>query len=286
MLLGAKPILVDVEPDTCNLDPRLLERAITPRTRTIMPVALSGNRATWTRSTRSRPGTGSPSSRTPRRALVRLTRGARAARSRLSGARASSRRSHSAATATAAPSSPTTPPSLRRSGRSATTGRRAAITTRGSGSTAGSTRVQCAVLLAKLERFDWEVEQRQVVARRYDSMLAGLEPAGPHAPGPSGPAERVRPVHGALRRPVIERRLKAASIPTAVHYPVSLHQQPAYGHLFPGARFPVSEALAREVLSLPMHPYLGEPAQRRIADALRAQRFSAPPSSSPSASRT
>jgi UDP-2-acetamido-2-deoxy-ribo-hexuluronate aminotransferase len=68
----------------------------------------------------------------------------------------------------------------------------------------------------------------------------------------------------------MEQRLKAAGIPTAVHYPVSLHQQPAYAHFFPGASFPVSEALAREVLSLPMHPYLDEATQRRIVDAVRA----------------
>ena len=54
-----------------------------------------------------------------------------------------------------------------------------------------------------------------------------------------------------------------------MHYPVSLHHQPAYAHLFPGASFPVSETLAREVLSLPMHPYLDEATQRRIADAVR-----------------
>ena len=68
----------------------------------------------------------------------------------------------------------------------------------------------------------------------------------------------------------MEQRLKAAGIPTAVHYPVSLHQQPAYAHFFPGATFPVSETLAREVLSLPMHPYLDEATQRQIVDAVRS----------------
>ena len=46
-------------------------------------------------------------------------------------------------------------------------------------------------------------------------------------------------------------------------------EQPAYAHFFPNASFPVSEALAREVLSLPMHPYLDEATQRRIVDAVR-----------------
>ena len=130
--------------------------------------------------------------------------------------------------------------------------------------------IQCAVLLAKLERFDWEIEQRQVIAKRYDTMLAGLEPAVRTLPIRADRTSAY--AQYTMRcgdRTAMEQKLKAAGIPTAVHYPVSLHQQPAYAHFFPGASFPVSEALAREVLSLPMHPYLDEATQRRIVDAVR-----------------
>jgi UDP-2-acetamido-2-deoxy-ribo-hexuluronate aminotransferase len=67
----------------------------------------------------------------------------------------------------------------------------------------------------------------------------------------------------------LERALKAEGIPTAIHYPKSLHQQPAYSAGWEGASFPVSERLAREVISLPMHPYLDAATQDRIAAAVR-----------------
>jgi dTDP-4-amino-4,6-dideoxygalactose transaminase len=71
-------------------------------------------------------------------------------------------------------------------------------------------------------------------------------------------------------RDAVAARLKEAGVPTAVYYAKPLHQQTAYRHYpIAGNGLPVSEKLAAEVLSLPMHPYLAEPTQRRIADALR-----------------
>jgi UDP-2-acetamido-2-deoxy-ribo-hexuluronate aminotransferase len=69
-------------------------------------------------------------------------------------------------------------------------------------------------------------------------------------------------------RPRIEQTLKAKGIPTAVHYPQSLHQQPAYKRWYEGQSFPVAEKLAREVISLPMSADLKEADQDRIAAAL------------------
>jgi dTDP-4-amino-4,6-dideoxygalactose transaminase len=72
------------------------------------------------------------------------------------------------------------------------------------------------------------------------------------------------------RRDELASRLTQQGIPTAVHYPKPLHRQTAYRH-FPvaGNGLPVSEALASEVISLPMHPYLEPDVQDRIADAVR-----------------
>jgi UDP-2-acetamido-2-deoxy-ribo-hexuluronate aminotransferase len=64
--------------------------------------------------------------------------------------------------------------------------------------------------------------------------------------------------------------MKALGIPTAVHYPLPLHLQPVFEHLGQGeGRFPVSEAAARRVISLPMHPYLTEADQVRVVQAVR-----------------
>ena len=64
--------------------------------------------------------------------------------------------------------------------------------------------------------------------------------------------------------------MKRQGIPTAVHYPLSLHQQPAYAAAQAGRSYPVSELLAKEVISLPMHADLDETTQQRIVAAVRA----------------
>jgi dTDP-4-amino-4,6-dideoxygalactose transaminase len=73
------------------------------------------------------------------------------------------------------------------------------------------------------------------------------------------------------RRDAVARNLKSKGIPTAVYYPKPLHQQTAYRH-FPtaGNGLPVSDRIAREVISLPMHPYLEPPVQEFIIAACRA----------------
>jgi UDP-2-acetamido-2-deoxy-ribo-hexuluronate aminotransferase len=271
VLLGAKPVLVDVQPDTCNLDPALLERAITPRTRAIMPVALYGQPADMDEI----------NAIAAKRGIAVIEDAAQSF-----GASYKARKSCALSTVGCTSFFPSKPLGCYGDGGAVFTDddvlARAfrEIRHHGQAGRYHHTRlgingrldtIQCAVLLAKLERFDWEVGQRQVVARRYDMMLEGL-----------APAVRTLPVRADRRsvyaqytvrcadRTSIEQKLKAAGIPTAVHYPVGVHQQPAYAHAFPGARFPVSETLAREVLSLPMHPYLDEPTQRQIGDAIRA----------------
>jgi UDP-2-acetamido-2-deoxy-ribo-hexuluronate aminotransferase len=70
-------------------------------------------------------------------------------------------------------------------------------------------------------------------------------------------------------RAKFEQDMKARGIPTAVHYPLPVHQQPAYAAGCAGQSFPVSERLAREVISLPMHADLDESTQQRIVAAVR-----------------
>ena len=270
VLLGAKPVLVDVQPDTCNLDPRLLERAITPRTRAIMPVALYGQPADMDEI----------NAIAAKRGIAVIEDAAQSF-----GASYKGRKSGALSTIGCTSFFPSKPLGCYGDGGAVFTDDDALaqafreIRHHGQAGRYHHTRlgingrldtIQCAILLAKLERFDWEVGERQVVAKRYDALLDGLAPALKTLPVRADRTSvyaqyTVRCAH----RPAMEQKLKAAGIPTAVHYPVSLHQQPAYAQLFPEASFPVSEALAREVLSLPMHPYLDAPTQRRITDAVR-----------------
>jgi UDP-2-acetamido-2-deoxy-ribo-hexuluronate aminotransferase len=139
--------------------------------------------------------------------------------------------------------------------------------------------LQAAVLLAKLEIFDDEVEARMRIGARYSEMIASAFNDQPD------PARRVTTPLLApgctsvyaqytievANREKVEQSLKAQGIPTAVHYPVPLHLQPVFADLGLGTgAFPVAEAAGRRVLSLPMHPYLTEDQQARIVQALRA----------------
>ena len=271
VLLGAKPVLVDVQPDTCNLDPRLLERATTPHTRAIMPVALYGQPADMDEI----------NAVAARHGIAVVEDAAQSF-----GASYKGRKSGALSTIGCTSFFPSKPLGCYGDGGAVFTDDDALaqgfreIRHHGQAGRYHHTRlgingrldtIQCAVLLAKLERFDWEVGERQVIARRYDALLDGLTPAVRTFPSRADRASvYAQYTVRVADRAAMEQKLKAAGIPTAVHYPVSLHQQPAYAHLFPGASFPVSEALAREVLSLPMHPYLDQPTQRRITDAVRA----------------
>jgi UDP-2-acetamido-2-deoxy-ribo-hexuluronate aminotransferase len=127
--------------------------------------------------------------------------------------------------------------------------------------------LQCAVLLAKLTRFDWELERRVALARRYDKLLGRLRPVRVKPDRTSAFAQYTL---RSAERSRIQDALKAKGIPTAVHYPLSLHQQPAYAAQYRGLSFPVAETLAREVISLPMSADLREADQDLISTVLSA----------------
>jgi UDP-2-acetamido-2-deoxy-ribo-hexuluronate aminotransferase len=130
--------------------------------------------------------------------------------------------------------------------------------------------LQAAILLAKLDRFPEEVEARDRIGRRYTEAFARACPAvmtpyiEPH--NTSVYAQYTLQVNG--REEFIER-LKASGVPTAIHYPVPLHLQPAFGYLdVKKSDLPVSERAAERVVSLPMHPYLETGVQDEIIRAV------------------
>jgi dTDP-4-amino-4,6-dideoxygalactose transaminase len=129
--------------------------------------------------------------------------------------------------------------------------------------------IQAAVLIEKLKIFPEESDARDRIARRYNAELAGVVTV------PRVRADRtsvwaqytIRLPAG--RRAAFASALRVQGIPSAVYYPLPVHTQEAYRR-FPVAEggLPVSEQLAAEVISLPMHPYLDEPTQDRIVAAV------------------
>jgi dTDP-4-amino-4,6-dideoxygalactose transaminase len=128
--------------------------------------------------------------------------------------------------------------------------------------------IQAAVLLAKLDIFADEIEKRQAVAARYAEGLAGI--ATPPAVIDGAVSAWAQYTIRVQDRNAVAATLKEKGVPTAVYYPVALSDQPAYAH-YPraGNGTPVSQALAHDVLSLPMHPYLDAATQDRILTALK-----------------
>ena len=129
--------------------------------------------------------------------------------------------------------------------------------------------MQAAVLLEKLKIFPDEIAARNAAAERYGNALGNVAvvPRVPEGRTSVWAQYTIRVEPG--RRAELADALKAEGIPTAIYYPKPLHRQGAYER-FPYADggLPVSDQLAEEVISLPMHAYLDEPTQDRIIDAV------------------
>ncbi|HLB06890.1 MAG TPA: DegT/DnrJ/EryC1/StrS aminotransferase family protein [Alphaproteobacteria bacterium] len=129
--------------------------------------------------------------------------------------------------------------------------------------------LQAAILLAKLEIFEEEIAARNRVAARYNEPLSACVRVPRLMPERTSVWAQYTVRIGGGKRDQVARALSLAGVPSAIYYPTPLHRQPAYRD-YPALETPVSERLAREVLSLPMHPYLDEATQGIIIDAFRA----------------
>jgi dTDP-4-amino-4,6-dideoxygalactose transaminase len=131
--------------------------------------------------------------------------------------------------------------------------------------------MQAAVLLAKLEVFEWEIARRDEIARIYDAALADVLETPVRVPD-SVSAWAVYSVllPDEATREKAKAALQAAGIGHAVYYPRALHQQPAYASCHDGVPLPVAEGLGRRILALPIHPDLSDAQAARVASVLRA----------------
>ena len=270
-LVGATPVFVDVEPDTCNMDVSLVAAAVTERTRAIMPVSLYGQTADMAELNDLAAGHGN---------IAVIEDAAQSFGATYRGAR-SCNVSRIGCTSFF-PSKPlgcygdggaiftddaelaTAMRQIRIHGQE----RRYYHTRVGVGGRMDT--IQAAVILAKLERFEWEVDQRIAIGQRYMDMVAGLN----WVQLPVVRADRTC-VWAQFTLQVADREavvaaLRAQGIPTAVHYPIPLHLQPAYRELCRiSGTLQHAETVANRVFSLPMHPYLDEATQRTIVAALQ-----------------
>ncbi len=284
-LLGAKPVYVDIDPRTYNVDPALIEAAITSRTKAIIPVSLYGQCADFDAINAIAAKHGIPVIEDAAQSF---------------GATYKGRKSCNLSTVACASFFPSKPLGCYGDGGAIFTNDDELAKVMRQIARHGQDRryhhirvgvnsrldtIQAAVLLPKLAVFDEELAQRQRVADTYNALLLGSEPL---LADEYFPHEVVEPSSELIGTPYLEphntsawaqytilvsnrealqAQLQEAGIPTAVHYPIPLNKQPAVADA--AARLPVGDVVAQRVISLPMHPSMDIDDQIRISSVIK-----------------
>ena len=274
-LLGARPVYVDVDPRTFNLDPDLLEAAITPRTRAIIPVSLYGQCADFDAINAIAAKHGIPVIEDAAQSF---------------GASYKGRKSGSLGTLACTSFFPTKPLGCYGDGGAVLTDDAELarlvrqIARHGQDRRYHHVRVgvnsrldtlQAAILLPKLDILDDEIALRRQVAQTYGRLLAEAELAIAPVVETYNRSAWAQYTVQVPDRDAVQARLKEAGIPTAVHYPLPLNRQPAVADR--KVRLPVGDAVAEQVISLPMSPYLDASQQSSIVAALASILSRLPP---------
>ncbi len=262
VLLGAKPVFVDIEPDTCNINAKLISSKITEKTKAIMPVSLYGQPADMDEI----------NDIAEKHGLTVIEDAAQSF-----GATYKGKKSCNLSKIGCTSFFPSKPLGCYGDGGAIFTSddnlakAMSEIRLHGQSKRYVHTRVgvggrmdtlQCAIVLAKLENFDWEVEQRISKGRNYNRLFGQF-------------IETVKQREGRVsvfgqytifvnEREIFQTKLKAKEIPTAIHYPVPMHLQPAYKDLCCPECCPEAEKAAARVISLPLHPYMDSATQENI----------------------
>ncbi|MBR7722706.1 DegT/DnrJ/EryC1/StrS family aminotransferase [Hymenobacter properus] len=276
-LLGLRPVLVDVRPDTFNIDPAAVEAAITPRTGAIVAVHLFGQCADLAalQAIVQRHGI----------ALIEDNAQALGATFQLpNGETAFAGAVGEVGTTSFFPSKnlgclgdggallTRDPARATQLHQLANHGQSQKYHHQRIGLNSRLDTLQAALLRVKLQQLPANTAARQAMAARYDAALASV-------PGISIPARDLRSTHvfhqytiqvqEASRRDDLQHFLKSCGVPTMIYYPLPVHAQPAYAYLgYQAGQFPVAEQLCQSVLSLPIHPLLTSEQQEYIAAKL------------------
>jgi dTDP-4-amino-4,6-dideoxygalactose transaminase len=267
-LAGAMPVLVDIDPATYTIDPRLIERAITPRTKAIIPVHLYGGAAHL-----------QPIVDLARTHHLKLIEDCAQAH----GAREADRVVGSIGDVSCFSFYPTKNLGAIGDGGLVATndpeiaenlnllrqyGWRERYISEVAGWNTRLDELQAAILRVKLRYLDEDNDKRRALAASYAEQLAGVV---------TTPIERADTRHVyhlyVIRHPqrdALMAFLRERSIGTAIHYPVPIHLQPAYrGRLGDSGSLPETERAAREIVSLPMYPELSEQAVQTVVQAIK-----------------
>lgn len=267
-LLGATPVFVDIEPHSYNLDPALLEDALTPQTRAIIAVNLFGQCADFDRVNEI----------AARHGLAVIEDAAQSF-----GALYKGRRSGGLATIGCTSFFPSKPLGCYGDGGACFTdddelarrlrqirdhGQEGRYRHRRLGINGRMDTLQAAIVLAKFTIFPQEILERARIATRYDALLAATPCVTPYIE-PHNTSVYAQYTIQVQARQRVQQELAQGGVPTAVHYPTTLDQQAALRGMSRKAReIPVAEHAVSGVLSLPMHAYLSEEEIAQITQAL------------------
>ncbi len=268
-LTGAKPVFVDIDPRTFNIDPAAVESAITPTTRAIVPVSLYGQCADMD----------AINAMAERQGIAVIEDGAQSL-----GAAYKGRQSCGLSTIGCTSFFPSKPLGAYGDGGACFTDDADLAAAMRQIRDHGQDRryhhprlglngrldsMQAAVLLAKLAIFPDEVAARGRIGARYSELMADAECITPYLE-PHNTSVYAQYTLRVDDRDGFIRKLAEQDVPTAVHYPVPLNLQPVFADIGPprGA-LPAAEEAASQVVSLPMHPYLTEAEQVHVAEAVK-----------------
>jgi UDP-2-acetamido-2-deoxy-ribo-hexuluronate aminotransferase len=268
-LAGAKPVFVDIDPQTFNLNADLIEPAITERTKALIPVSLFGQLPDLERINQI----------AAKHDLAVIEDAAQSF-----GAQRHAHRSCGMTLIACTSFFPAKPFGCYGDGGALFTNdsllaeKMQAIRTHGGtqrhhhtclGMNGRFDTLQAAILLAKFPHFQWEVQERGRIGARYTQALKNVCITPEVAPGNTHVYAQY--TIRAPRREQVAARLKEQAIPTAIYYPKCLHEQPVFEKLgFGWGDFPQAEKASREVISLPMHPFLTERDQDHVIASLRS----------------
>lgn len=270
VLIGGVPVFADIELDTCNIDASKIEALITPRTRAIMPVSLYGQVADM-----------APINAIAARHGLAVIEDA----AQSFGASYQGGKSCNLSTLGCTSFFPSKPLGCYGDGGAVFTNDAALaqacreIRVHGQSARYTHTRVgvggrmdtlQCAIVLAKLERFEWEIARRLALGRRYRQKLAGVRGLRLLAVRDDRDCVWAQYTVFVENRALVQATLTSLGIPTAVHYPKPVHHQAAYAQYANAADCPNSVLAGQQVMSLPMSADLSDSQQDRVVSAVLA----------------